>query len=637
MGFPRHACALLLLALAGCPGSSRGPGYGDGGPGGDGDPDGDGGTCQAAASCAVEFVYPADGASSVELRGDFAAGAWDRGVPLERDGDFFRVSIEAADGQAIQYKFVVDGADWVLDPLNPDEVGDGGGNANSLVTADCDRCDQSRVDWRDGILYFVFVDRFRNGDPSNDAPLDGVADPANYAGGDLAGVLAAIEEGYFDQMGANALWLTAPFDNADQIGVGDDGRNYSAYHGYWPSDLDAVESRIGTLDDLRAVVDAAHARGIKVFLDYVMNHVSIESPLWTEHQDWFWPLDKPGGGQCVCGGGCDWAGAEGRRCWFRPYLPDFDFTRDDARAWSVGNAVDWIARSGVDGYRLDAVKHIETRWILDLRARLRAEVEPERGQTFYMVGETFDGDRGLIGSYVDPDTMLDGQFDFPLRAQLVRNILRREGNMGELAGFLDDNDRAYHRRAVMGTFIGNHDLPRPIHIAEDSPQFGEWDSGKGRGWDDRPELPAYDRPFQRLAVAYAFLMTTHGMPLIYYGDEIGMAGGGDPDNRRTMQWDGTSGDQDWLRGEIQALARLRAEHSALRRGVRTSLHAQGDVYLYRMMDAHEVVWVALNRGDDERAATGLPDGNFRDLRSGETVAAGSALAPRSYRVLVRAD
>jgi glycosidase len=385
------------------------------------------------------------------------------------------------------------------------------------------------------------------------------------------------------------------------------------------------------------VVDAAHARGIKVFLDYVMNHVSIESPLYAEHQDWFWPLDRPGGGQCVCGGDCSWAGAEGRRCWFRPYLPDFDFTRDDARAWSVGNAVDWIARSGVDGYRLDAVKHIETRWIVDLRARLRAEVEPERGETFYMVGETFDGDRDLIGSYVDPDTMLDGQFDFPLRAQLVRNILRREGTMGELAGFLADNDRAYHRRAVMGTFIGNHDLPRPIHIAEDNPQFGEWDSGKGRGWDDRPELPGYDRPFQRLAVAYAFLMTTHGMPLVYYGDEMGMAGGGDPDNRRTMQWDGTSGDQDWLRGEIQALARIRAEHSALRRGVRTTLHAQGDVYVYRMMDAHEVVWVALNRGDDERAAAGLPDGSFRDLRSGETVQAGAGLPPRSYRVLVRAD
>lgn len=337
----------------------------------------------------------------------------------------------------------------------------------------------------------------------------------------------------------------------------------------------------------------------------------------------------------MCGGGCDWGGAEGRRCWFRPYLPDFNFTRDDARGWSVGNAVDWIARTGIDGYRLDAVKHIETQWILDLRARLRAEVEPERRQTFYMVGETFDGDRGLIGSYVDPDRMLDGQFDFPLRAQLVRNILRREGDMGELAGFLDANDRAYHPRAVMGTFIGNHDLPRPIHIAEDVPQFGEWDSGKGRGWSDRPALPDYDRPFQRLAVAYAFLMTTRGMPLIYYGDEIGMAGGGDPDNRREMQWDDLSDDQRWLKGEIQSLTHIRAQHSALRRGARTTLHAEGDVYVYRMMDRTEVVWVALNRGDGERTAAGLPPGPFRDLVSGEELTSSVSLPARSYRILVR--
>jgi len=634
MGFSRHACALFVLA-AGCPGSSKGPGFGDGGPGGDGGAGGDGGTCEVAPTCAVELAYPADGASSVELRGDFAPDGWEVGIPLERDGDFFRARVDASDGQAIQYKFVVDGTGWVLDPLNPDTADDGSGNQNSLVTADCNSCDSAAVDWRDGILYFVFVDRFRNGDPSNDAPLDGVDQAANYAGGDLAGVLAAIEDGYFEEMGATALWLTAPYDNTDQIGIGDDGRNYSAYHGYWPSDLDKVESRVGTLDELRAVVDAAHARGIQVFLDYVMNHVAIDSPLYADHPDWFWPLDKPGGGQCVCGGGCDWAGAEGRRCWFRPYLPDFNFTRDDARAWSVGNAVDWIARTGIDGYRLDAVKHIETQWILDLRARLRAEVEPDRSQTFYMVGETFDGDRGLIGSYVDPDTMLDGQFDFPLRAQLVRNLLRREGSMAELAGFLDSNDRAYHPHAVMGTFLGNHDLPRPIHIAEDTPQFGEWDSGKARGWDNRPLLPDYDRPFQRLAVAYAFLMTTHGMPLIYYGDEMGMAGGGDPDNRRPMQWDGLSGDQSWLRGEVQALTHIRREHSALRRGVRTTLHAEGDVYVYRMMDRSEVVWVALNRGDATRTAAGLPDGSFRDLRSGETVEAGAPLPPRSYRILVR--
>src|SRR5690606_22666441 len=117
-------------------------------------------------------------------------------------------------------------------------------------------------------------------------------------------------------------------------------------------------------------VAAAKARGIKIVLDYVMNHVHSESPIYAERPDWFWPLAKPGGGECVCGGGCGWGGDEGRRCWFRPYLPDFDFTNPEARAYSVDNAIRWAIELGVDGYRLDAVKHIEEQWIRDLRDRL---------------------------------------------------------------------------------------------------------------------------------------------------------------------------------------------------------------------------------------------------------------------------
>jgi glycosidase len=631
----RGSLLLAALVLAGCPGQSDGPARGDGGAG-QGSGDGDAGACEVAETCAVDFSYPARGVSTVEVRGDFAEGGWVEGALLERDGDLFRGSIEVEHGRAVQYKLVLDGATWVNDPVNPDRVPDGQGGANSIVTGDCDACAAARHDWRDDVLYFVFVDRFRNGDPSNDAPMDGVAAEANYRGGDLAGVKDAIDDGTFDDLGVTALWLTAPYDNADAPGAGDDGRSYSAYHGYWPRDLDAVEPRVGTLDDLRAVVDAAHEHGLVVFLDYVMNHVSQDSPVFAAHPDWFWPLHLPDGGTCTCGGDCGWAGADGRRCWFRDYLPDFDFTRPDARAWSVGNAVEWIRRTGIDGYRLDAVKHIETQWVLDLRAALRSEIEPDRGQTFYMVGETFDGDRGLIGSYVDPTTMLDGQFDFPLRAQLVRNLLRREGNMGELGAFLDANDAAYHPRAVMGTFIGNHDLPRPIHIGEDTPMFGEWDSGRDRSWNDRPALPDYDRPFQRLALVYAFLMTTHGMPLIYYGDEIGLAGGGDPDNRRQMPWDGLTPHQTWLRDQVRALIRLRRDHEALRRGARRTLHAEGDLYVYEMVGRTEVVYVALNRGDAASPATALPDGTYLDLlRQEDVTAADVTVPPRGFRVLTR--
>jgi hypothetical protein len=104
-----------------------------------------------------------------------------------------------------------------------------------------------------------------------------------------------------------------------------------------------------------------------------------------------------------------------------------------------------------------------------------------------------------------------------------------------------------------------------------------------------------------------------------------------------MQWDQLSSHQEWLRGEVQALARLRAQHSAMRRGARSTLHAAGDVYVYRMIDRREIIYVALNRGDAERTADGLPAGSYRDLRTGETLSEPVSLAPRSYRILVRPD
>jgi glycosidase len=190
----------------------------------------------------------------------------------------------------------------------------------------------------------------------------------------------------------------------------------------------------------------------------------------------------------------------------------------------------------------------------------------------------------------------------------------------------------------MGTFIGNHDLPRPIHLAEDAPQFDPWDGGRDRGWDNRPSLPDYAAPFERMAVAYALLMTSPGVPLVYYGDEIGMAGGGDPDNRRPMQWDGLSPHQEALRDRIAALAKIRAEHPALRRGYRSVLGETFDALVYEMTYQNDGesdrVIVALNRGDFATAAEGLPAGDYTDLISGQDVSAPVDVAGRSAMVLV---
>ena len=632
---------LLLVALAGCPSTQEAPGDDvrtpDGGGGGDGGPvDGgaDGPTApvceQPVPRCSVTIRYTGPGAA-VSLRGDFAADGWTRGVDMPRVGDAFEATVDAADQQVVVYKLVVDGA-WIADPGNPRTSPDGYGGMNSVVRVDCDHCPpRPAIDWRDAVLYFVLLDRFKNGDPSNDAPVADVETPGQYQGGDLAGVRQAIEDGYFARLGVDALWITSPIDNADGRNPGSDGHAYSGYHGYWPSQVDRTDEHVGTEAELRALVDVAHAHGLQVLIDYVMNHVHADSPIYQTHRDWFWPNDNGAGGDCVCGHGCEW-NSQRLRCWFDPFLPDFDFRNGDARRFSVDNAIAWARRTGIDGFRLDAVKHIETAWLTDLRARIRGELEWD--QHFYLVGETFEGDRNLIKAYVDPDTMLDGQFDFPLRAQLLRIVLGRRDSMRDLVGFLDGNDGFYGPGAVMSTFVGNHDVPRVIHLAEDTPLFGEWDGGKQRAWTDRPALPSTARPFERVAVAYTLLMTVPGIPLLYYGDEIGMAGAGDPDNRHFMQWDGLSAHQVWLRDRLTALIAARHRHPALRRGQRRSLGTGDDVAVYEMSAPGDRVLVALNRGDAAAPATGLTPGDYVDEVTGEPWRAPLSIPPRTGLVLV---
>ncbi|HVV86318.1 MAG TPA: alpha-amylase family glycosyl hydrolase [Kofleriaceae bacterium] len=632
------ACALAVcaLALAGCPGAQEPPGTG-----GDAAIDAplDAGVdapitpaCDhPIATCTHTFQYAGPG-TAVSLRGDFAPDGWTAGVPMTRTGDHWEATIPVADQQIVVYKLFVDGQ-WLTDPANPRTTPDGFGGQNSVIRHDCDQCPaRPALDWRDAMLYFVMIDRFYDGDPGNDAPL-GLEAPADYEGGDLVGLRMKIDAGYFDQLGVNALWLTSPLDNADGPGLGSDGHSYSGYHGYWPKDLEQVESRIGTEAELKAVIDAAHAHGINVILDYVMNHVHAESPVYAAHPDWFWPDDNGHGGDCICGGGCSWDDTfERKRCWFTSYLPDFNFNNGDARRWSVDNAVTWAKKVGADGFRLDAVKHIEDAWLTDLRARLTGEVQWDQG--FYLVGETFTGDRDLIKYYVRPDTMLDGQFDFPLRANILANILRRAGSMQDLAGFLSSNDSYYGAGAVMSTFIGNHDVPRAIGFAEDQPLWGsDWDDGKSRAWNDRPQLPSSSRPFERLAVAYTLLYTSPGVPLLYYGDELGLPGGGDPDNRRFMPWSGLTADQTNLRAVISKLTRVRKEHAALRRGTRTIKGATQQTLVYEMQAAGDDIFVGLNRDDAAQAATGLPAGDYDDLVNGGTLHAPLSIPPRTGLVL----
>jgi len=616
----------------------------------------------------ITFSYRSATATSVWLTGTWtgwaatvAAGA----IPMTRAaGDRWEVTTTIEEHGRHEYKFIVDGTTWVHDPDNPERVDDGYGGYNSVIYVCEEACDPAEFDWRDAVLYFAMIDRFADGDGARqtvpgatDGPADGPS--GQYMGGDLQGAIDRID--YLADLGVTALWLSAPYENRNSAGAAIDPASdphlYSGYHGYWPSPENIsyadprnpaprprVESRIGTEADLRALVAAAHdadsanGQGLKVLFDYVMKHVDTESGLYAAHGDWF---VRDGASFALCGPRNLWDDPYwGTRCAFTDYLAPLDFYNPVVRRWSVDDALWWATTFGIDGYRLDAIKHVPLEWLTELRARLRSDIPGPAGGRFYLVGETFSyDDPGLIRTFVDPETMLDGQFDFPLKARLCEAVFTPSGRLDTLSGWMDGNDWFYGSGAIMSTFIGNHDIPRAIHFA--SRQIGNCREGSwvGNAWTSDYRQPTEAAPYERLAVAFAILMTNPGIPLIYYGDEIGLAGGGDPDNRRMMVWDDGAlrAGQRALRDSVRALARLRATHPVLGRGRRETVSADQDTWVYRRTGCgvDQDLVVAINRADDPRSVT-LPAGSYTDLVAGTPVEGGARSLPaRSFLVLGR--
>ena len=482
------------------------------------------------------------------------------------------------------------------------------------------------TDWRDAILYFVMTDRFVNGDPANDGPIEGCDWRTNYQGGDFQGIIDTIEAGYFDDLGVGALWLTWPVDNPEFAHDGGRpaehycgmnpqtasyaGTQYSGFHGYWPQDLYAVEERFGTMAELKALVNAAHAHGIRILLDFTANHVHTSSPFYQEHQDdgfFHFPAEI-----------CQDVGWDNKpvTCWFTDYLADLNYSNPAAVDAVLDYAMYWAKETGSDGFRLDAVKHIEFNFISALRARAAQEMELT-GIDFYIVGETFTGDAGLIEDFIGPDK-IHGQFDFPANMQILQGFAKESKGLDEMDGGIRGAKAVYGAGAIMSNFLGNHDIARFVSMASGGISCGIWDvvSNIAQGWIAPPDAPTWDDPYEKLRLGFTYLMTIPGVPLIYYGDEYGMPGAGDPDNRRMMQFGGDlNGQQQATLQYMETLGQARNAHPALSRGDWSPLlWAEGDFIAYARTLPDEKAVVLINRGGAEKtgqldvAAAGIGDG-----------------------------
>jgi glycosidase len=445
-------------------------------------------------------------------------------------------------------------------------------------------------DPRDAIIYQVMLDRFR----SDKGPLATPSTPAERAGGNLAGLRQALERGDIDSLGVNTLWISPLYKNPDGEFPGNDGREYSSYHGYWPIASRELDPRMANEAELDAFMLAAHERGIRVLFDVVPNHVHEQHPWVKEHPDWFKP-------SCVCGqGSCDWA-THITTCWFAPYLPDIDWTNPDAARATTDDVMWWLDRFGADGLRIDAVPMMPRSATRRIANAVRTRYE-HPGNTPYVLGENFTGPGGydLLRYDLGPFG-LDGSFDFPLMWVLRDAIAIEHGPMSDIEGSVRAGDVAWDGSgAVMGLMIDNHDVSRFASVAAGS--------DGGDAWTAAPQ-PLDPTIYAKQRLALATVLTLPGAPVIFYGDELGLAGRSDPDCRRVMPSDADLiPAQTETRDVVSRIARARRCSKALRRGTLTTLRADRERFVFARSIDGETAIVSIARRPTDPIDLPLPPG-----------------------------
>ena len=508
--------------------------------------------------------------------------------------------------------------------------------------------------WRDALIYMVMTDRYVNGDGTNDPQKsDDAVISADWEGGDLVGLANQIRSGYFDELGVRALWLSPVNTGTGGLYPASDGVHMvSGFHGYWPIEPRTVDPRLGGNDALKDVVKAAHERGMRILMDFVINHVHEEHTYFQAHPEWF-------NDGCVCGSpGCDWT-EERLTCLFADYLPDVNWTNTTASEQFIEDALWWMENFDLDGARVDAVKHVDDLAIFNLVHRVNERFETA-GTDYYLDGETamgWAGDRlednaeqyGTINRYMG-EYGLDGQFDFVLFHAVVNSVFAYgERGMLHLDAWTGFSQTEYTEGAIMTPYLGSHDTPRLASTCDYRDQDDE--HPRSRVWakwpeQSLPEQPDDNEPYDRATVALCWLLTIPGAPMVYMGDEYGDFGGGDPDNRHMFRQSESLNDRErQMLTRIKTIGQARQQYRPLRRGEYRSLGSTEEVLVFARETGLDDVVVAINLDETEQAIeVDMPasDVEYREVLSfGATISPGQTsntqlnLPPRSCGVYVR--
>ncbi|MHC0036733.1 alpha-amylase family glycosyl hydrolase [Pseudoneobacillus sp. C159] len=393
--------------------------------------------------------------------------------------------------------------------------------------------------WQDETIYFLMVDRFNNGDSKNDFKIN-TKDPLSYHGGDFQGIIDKLD--YLKDMGFTAIWMTPIFDNADK-----------GYHGYWITDFYNTEEHFGSIETFKKLVKEAHKRDIKIILDFVANHVA-PTHQWVNDpakKDWFHENK----------GIMNWENQQDLENGWIYGLPDLAQENSEVENYLLDVAEWWITETDIDGYRLDTVKHVPVSFWEKFSQRVK-----ETKEDFYLLGEVWSNDPNYIATY--DKAGIDGFVDYPLHEQLRTAFAKPDQTLDWLFTNFKRNNVIYEEPYLMGNFLDNHDT---VRFTSDIVQNRQ-------------------NPGTRWKLALTYLYTTPGIPIVYYGSEIALNGGKDPDNRRQMSF---RTDEELI-DYITKIGELRQQLPSLTRGTLEVLYEDKGMAVFKRVYQDEVSVIAIN-------------------------------------------
>lgn len=339
-------------------------------------------------------------------------------------------------------------------------------------------------DWDEAVVYFMMTDRFFDGNESNNTASGADTygkNPGLYHGGDFAGVTAKLD--YLQDLGVNTIWITPIVENVKGVAVTDEGKEdvpyNAAYHGYWASDFTKLNPTLGTTGEFETMISEAHKRGMRIMVDIVVNHAGYG----TESTFTDMLRDK--------------SVSEGDIKSWQSGLPDFATENADVRAKLVEWQTAWMKDYGVDYFRVDTVKHVDSTTWAALK-NSTTEVNP----SFKMIGEYFGAGYASNGSSLGTGQM-DADLDFDFNDQATSFV---SGNISSVEKFLSARNSALNNTYMTGQFLSSHD--------EDGFKAALM---KGKGYTE-------DQATSAALVAATLQLTAKGIPVIYYGEEVGLSG-----------------------------------------------------------------------------------------------------------------